>query len=225
MKKLDNKGVTILELVISVAMLSISLIVMYGLITNLTNRKMDIDATAGSILKINEIEQTIQNNIMGYLSDNEIDVNIELKNYQASIEINNSPINIDINNDYDSNKSQIVLDLEEDSTWSIKGKTCKVSELSNVMFASSNNPTKAAGIVIECKGTDNRSVDYIKIPLYFKNMTGNFSKEDTCSNNCFKSNLSDTDVFSGVKRIMENLLLDQSIKQTSLILEVEHLLN
>lgn len=65
---MNKKGMTLIELIISIAMLSGVLVFMYGLMVNLQKKKNDSDAYTDNFIKIAEIETEIQKSIMGYLN-------------------------------------------------------------------------------------------------------------------------------------------------------------
>lgn len=61
MNKLNNKGMTLMELIVSVALISIIMIFMYKLISDVRYEKKENDKITDNIIKISEIEVAIEN--------------------------------------------------------------------------------------------------------------------------------------------------------------------
>ena len=60
MNKLNNKGMTLIELIVSVALISILMIFMYKLISDVKYEKKENDKITDNLIKISEIEVTVQ---------------------------------------------------------------------------------------------------------------------------------------------------------------------
>lgn len=67
MKKINNKGMTLMELLVSVALISIIMLFMYKLISDVRSEKKDNDKVTDNILKISEIEVESINEIISEL--------------------------------------------------------------------------------------------------------------------------------------------------------------
>lgn len=63
---MNKKGMTLLELLVSVALISAIMIFMYKLISDVRNEKKEIDKLTNNSIKINEIEAKIQKTILEY---------------------------------------------------------------------------------------------------------------------------------------------------------------
>ncbi len=68
MKKLNNKGMTVMELLVSVALISVIMIFMYRLIADVRAEKNENDKITDNIIKISEIEVETINEITSQLS-------------------------------------------------------------------------------------------------------------------------------------------------------------
>ena len=100
--KLNNKGVTLIELLISVVLVSIIMGFMYKLLLDVTNMQTNDSFTSSNQLKRNEIIKTIQNdlidnvivpptitkeaNVTTIKYDNETDRSYTIKVYENKIE-------------------------------------------------------------------------------------------------------------------------------------------
>lgn len=166
MKNLNNKGVTLIELLVSITMLGTVMILMYSLMTNIQDKKNNVDMKADDMIKIADLETELQKAIMKPLNYGRTPVSC------ASIRGNNSSITISIkrNNSVTNHiisASNNVISYSGNGTrkWTLKaGKSCSIAFTNNVL--SSNKPV--SNIKIECKDSNNKTVDYIRVPLLFK---------------------------------------------------------
>ena len=161
MKKINNKGMTLTELLVSIVMLSVSMVLMYSLITNLQNRKNEVDLRTNDLVKIADIESNMQNFIMkpynyGKKVINNVTVSINDKVATLNIDSDAHSISIAENNIVYTSPSNDV------TKWSLKDKKC------NKIESIAQNDSKCFYILITCEATANNNIkDYIKIPMCF----------------------------------------------------------
>ena len=176
----NKKGMTLTELLVSIVMLSVSLILMFGLMSNLQEKKRDVDSRSDDLVIISDIEQRLQENIMDRYNIDfgraDISAISEKRPYSCDsgkstcvdIIITNSTGNhinkIKVLNKPDSHGNTII-NYDESSThlkWTIKGKKC---EMSDDMSMVDN-----IYLVITCYNGSNKNdssaVEYIKLPIF-----------------------------------------------------------
>ncbi len=181
--KLNNKGVTIIELLVSVALLSVVLMFLYNLLSSVTFEKdNDFIANSNQANRI-DIINTIESDL---ILDNNIEItSIDDKNLFLK---GNQNYKIVINND-ENTLAYYVNDIIQ-NTWKIKGAT-----LGNINCNKTKGGTNTSNDVTECSDNpiNNRSschkltssqMDSIKItectiPVYTKNVNNTKDNNNT----------------------------------------------
>ena len=179
MKKINNKGLTLIELLISIVMLTISIVLMYGLMSNLQKKRVEVDSRTKDIVKISDIEQTIQEYMMG-----PVDVNYGRQNATIAIqESTSSKIIIKITTDSNIYENTITISSDKhiinysqkigsntnnDATtkWDMGQKECTIINYCEKI--ENYCTTNSKYISIKCKDNNTNSYDYINIPIYIK---------------------------------------------------------
>ena len=178
--KLNNRGMTLTELLVSITMLSVALISMYGLMSNLQKKKNEVDVKADDLIKIADIEKAFQDIVMkptGYgvgkiyhcgsgvqiskfdVNYKEINIKYNLNSESNSgcnlytLSVNNKVIEIKDNNDSNKNRK-----------WTLK-KSCEFLSPSE---DNEDNTNHIYYYVIKC--TEGNIVDYLKFQMYFSNV-------------------------------------------------------
>lgn len=181
--KLNNKGVTIIELLVSVALLSVVLMFLYNLLSSVTFEKdNDFIANSNQANRI-DIINTIESDL---ILDNNIEItSIDDKNLFLK---GNQNYKIVINND--ENTLAYYVNDSIQNTWKIKGAT-----LGNINCNKTKGGTNTSNDVTECSDNpiNNRSschkltssqMDSIKItectiPVYTKNVNNTKDNNNT----------------------------------------------
>lgn len=99
---MKNKGMTIIELIISLAMLSVSMVFMYSLMVNLQNKKNESDKFTDNVIMISEIENVIQEELVSEFS-------------YGKNELTSVIISANTDTDPDNSKPEISFDLAKNS--------------------------------------------------------------------------------------------------------------
>ena len=181
--KLNNKGVTIIELLVSVALLSVVLMFLYNLLSSVTFEKdNDFIANSNQANRI-DIINTIESDLI-------LDNNIEITSIDDKKLVlkGNQNYKIVINND-ENTLAYYVNDIIQ-NTWKIKGAT-----LGNINCNKTKGGTNTSNDVTECSDNpiNNRSschkltssqMDSIKItectiPVYTKNVNNTKDNNNT----------------------------------------------
>ena len=181
--KLNNKGVTIIELLVSVALLSVVLMFLYNLLSSVTFEKdNDFIANSNQANRI-DIINTIESDL---ILDNNIEItSIDDKNLFLK---GNQNYKIVINND-ENTLAYYVNDIIQ-NTWKIKGatfgnincnKTKGGTNTSNDVTECSDNPIKNRS---SCHKLTSSQMDSIKItecsiPVYTKNVNNTKDNNNT----------------------------------------------
>ena len=171
--KIDNKGMTLTELLASITMLTIAMVMMYGLMANLQKKKSVVDANSENLIPIVQIEKSFQEIVMEPINygRNNITENVKFsadgETYSDSIYLTDQTqvyIKYNTTNKYKieiSENNKIIIQDMNNSDKKISQKlkkSCKFKE-GNI----GNNPYN---IIIKCE--DGNSINYIKFPMYFK---------------------------------------------------------
>lgn len=173
MKKLNKNGMTLIELLVSVVLISVIMIFMYKLISDVRNDKKENDKFTDNLIKISEIEVEIQNLIVKEnistisLSDRSVEFpNLKVEFGEDSD--GNLLVTLDKNNDGFSDKKWTLENLSLDGH--IYCYEDKVDEyhLINLKIYLKNN---------------NKIIHVIEIPYYSSALTKlNPGSWDTCPN-------------------------------------------
>lgn len=166
MKKLNNYGMTLMELVVSVALISVIMIFMYKLIADVRSEKNENDKLTDNIIKISEIEVEIQNLI--------IKENIsEISLYNGSIEFPNLTVNFSEEGD----NVKIILDNKEGAT----DKKWTLENLSLGDYCYNGITDKSVNFRIKLN-SGKKTLYAIEIPYYSSSLTTlNTSSWKACS--------------------------------------------
>ena len=181
--KLNNKGVTIVELLVSLALLSVVLMFLYNLLSNVTFEKnTDFIANSNQANRI-DIINTIENDL---ILDNNIEItSIDDKNLVLILK-GNQNYKIEIKND--ENTLAYYVNNSIQNTWKIKG-----GKLGKINCENTKGGTNTVDNATECKG-DNLNItcpsnvitalDSIKItectiPVYTENVDNSKENNNT----------------------------------------------
>ncbi len=152
MKKLNKNGMTLMELIVSVALISVIMIFMYKLIADVRSDKNENDKITDNIIKISEIEIAIQNIIV-----KESISKIILDG--GTIEIPNMKLKFK-----DENKNVVIeLDGEEDKKWTLENLS-----LGNYCYSGITNGS--VNLKINLNSGD-KTLYTIEIPYYSSSLT------------------------------------------------------
>ena len=140
--KINNKGVTIVELLVSLALLSVVLMFLYNLLSNVTFEKnTDFIANSNQANRI-DIINTIENDL---ILDNNIEItSIDDKNLVLILK-GNQNYKIEIKND--ENTLAYYVNDSIQNTWKIKG-----GKLGKINCENSKGGTNTVDNATECKG-------------------------------------------------------------------------
>ena len=173
--KINNKGMTLTELLVSIVMLSVAMVLMYGLMSNLQKKRNDVDLRADDLIRIADIESKLQQYIMkpsdyGRASVNSVTITVA-SNTSASIIIDSVIHSISITNSEGS--SDITYSNGSDTEkWTLKNKECKIENIEPCSNNSCNPGVKRSYLQITCTAKSNDEIkDYIKIPMYFSKLS------------------------------------------------------
>lgn len=183
--KINNKGVTIVELLVSLALLSVVLMFLYNLLSNVTFEKnTDFIANSNQANRI-DIINTIENDLI-------LDSNIEI----TSIDDKNLVLILNGNQNYkivinnDENTLAYYVNDSIQNTWKIKGatlgnincnKTKGGTNTSNNVTECSDNPINNPS---SCRKLSSSQMDSIKItectiPVYTENVDNSKENNNT----------------------------------------------
>ena len=216
---MNNKGMTLIELIITIAMLSVAMTFMYGLMTNLQRKKNDNDAYTDNLMKIVDIETGIQKSIM-----NDFDFGRE---EVTKVRVwNDLWFNGNDTNDHSKVTGHYIrLDVYMDGVWyeksigiNDKGRTVRVRYKKNNAWVDDkiwkfDSEVQGININENCHRyidslfcqinlylyDDNKKVlDTINIPLYFKTelLYTDTTNERKCRNNIDTNTSNCPDIFS-----------------------------
>jgi len=183
--KINNKGVTIVELLVSLALLSVVLMFLYNLLSNVTFEKnTDFIANSNQANRI-DIINTIENDL---ILDSNIEItSIDDKNLVLILK-GNQNYKIVINND--ENTLAYYVNDSIQNTWKIKGatlgnincnKTKGGTNTSNDVTECSDNPINNPS---SCRKLSSSQMDSIKItectiPVYTENVDNSKENNNT----------------------------------------------
>lgn len=183
--KINNKGVTIVELLVSLALLSVVLMFLYNLLSNVTFEKnTDFIANSNQANRI-DIINTIENDL---ILDSNIEItSIDDKNLVLILK-GNQNYKIVINND--ENTLAYYVNDSIQNTWKIKGatlgnincnKTKGGTNTSNNVTECSDNPINNPS---SCRKLSPSQMDSIKItectiPVYTENVDNSKENNNT----------------------------------------------
>lgn len=156
MKKLNNFGMTLMELIVSVALISVIMIFMYKLIADVRSDKNENDKLTDNIIKISEIEVEVQNLI---IKENVSEVTLG----DGSIEFPNLNINFSKEND----NVIITLDKNKDG---VADKKWTLENLSLGNYCYSGITNGSVNLKINLNSGD-KTLYAIEIPYYSSFLT------------------------------------------------------
>ncbi|MBQ9834570.1 MAG: prepilin-type N-terminal cleavage/methylation domain-containing protein [Bacilli bacterium] len=206
---MNKKGMTLIELIVSIAMLSVALVFMYGLMTNLQRKKNDNDAYTDNIMKIVDIETKIQNVLMDdfefgreediseirlwndiWLDEDDkkssqyirLDVKLDGIMYEKAIGVSNKGRMIMVREKL-PHATGVEKEWKNINVWNFgeEVKSVKISE-----NCSWNKPSLHCQINIYLFDDSNKIIDSINVPFYFvtdKFIVNNNNHERLCNLN------------------------------------------
>ncbi len=170
---MNNKGVTLTELLVSVVMLSTAMILMYSLMSDIRLRKKEVDLRSNDIVKVGDVEHKLQQFIMepiNYGRDPVSSVRITTGTNSVVINIDGTIHTINANDSvitYSQNK-----DTSKKGKWVFNDKKCN-----SIVNAEAGNARKYSYIIITCTSDFNEDIkDSIRIPMYFQSLSGNITQ-------------------------------------------------
>ena len=164
---MNNKGMTLTELLVSIVMLTIASVLMYGLMSNIQKKRKDVDVRANDLIRILDIETRFQNEVMEPIDYGRDKVNFTY--YGCNSDSNPSIVYIKFNGiTFTVNVSGSTISLKKDTTttatWTLSDSTCTILSDSCTKKDDTNH---MYNIVVKCSGS--KIDNYIKFPMYFKN--------------------------------------------------------
>ena len=167
---MNNKGMTLTELMVSITMLSIAVVLMYGLMSNLQKKKNAVDIRADELIKIADIEKAFQKKVLsqsdyGRKKVYKCNSTTDLVNY------NSSKLTVAYKTTGSCNKYELsindnvillkdLINTSRQWKWTMK-KDCSFLDASK----EEDNVSNTYNYVIKCY--KNKAADYIKFPIYF----------------------------------------------------------
>ena len=170
MKRINNRGVTLIELLVSIAMLGTVMILMYSLMTNIQNKKNNVDMKADDMIKIADMETKLQKAIMKPINYGRTPVScvsISGDNHRKTVTIKRD--NNTVNHTISASSNVINYSGNGTHKWTLKeGKNCSISSYISYLSSAKLGIKPFANITIECEDNNNKTVDYIGVPMLFK---------------------------------------------------------
>ena len=166
MKKMNNKGVTLMELLVSIAMLSAAMALMYSMMANLQNKKKNLDIRSADLLKIADMENNIEKAIMGPVDYGRdklscLTITSGVNSRTITMKKNDTTYNYTIK----STNNVIELSGSYNYKWTLSnGKKCS---LQSNNYQSISDKKTGFMIIILCEDENSRKTDYIKLPFLF----------------------------------------------------------
>lgn len=170
---MNKKGMTLMEVIISIAMLSVALVFMYGLMVNLQHKKNVSDAYADNLIKIADIETQIQKEFFDFISFGQVvfsEAEIKAKEDSLSISINK---NINKNGEVQTktvgfSPNEIIIKDGNESIikkWTLNNNASSIS-----YFTAEEYKDKKLfyQYKIYFKDAEEKIIDFISIPIYFQ---------------------------------------------------------
>lgn len=162
---MNKKGMTLMEVIISIAMLSVALVFMYGLMVNLQHKKNVSDAYADNLIKIADIETQIQKEFFDFISFGQVvfsEAEIKAKEDSLSISINKNTKTVGF-----SPNEIIIKDGNESiiKKWTLNNNASSIS-----YFTAEEYKDKKLfyQYKIYFKDAEEKIIDFISIPIYFQ---------------------------------------------------------
>ena len=188
MRSLNNKGMTLTELIVSIAMLSVALVLMYGLMSDLQKKKRDVDSRADDLVFISDIEQRMQDYIMkvenlnygrGDIKTISESLNTTTKRATITVTKNDASSSSNSIEIYkNTNNSTITLThtssggSTETTKWTLKDKTCDIADKAAT--------SDTIYLVITCYNGatlgSSSAIEYIRVPLFSSRSGANITK-------------------------------------------------
>ena len=157
MRRLNNKGMTLTELLVSITMLSVAMILMYGLLSNVQKKKNEFTAKADILIPIADIEESFQDIVMGPCDYG--------RNKVTEVSVT-GPTSNKVTITYDSNNYNVEI-ADGNKIKIYKGDNAANPDFAKTLEQSCSFKNLVANdnkyvIIIKC------GEDYIKLPMYFK---------------------------------------------------------
>lgn len=179
MKKISNKGMTLIELIVSVALISIIMLFMYKLISDVRNEKKENDKLANNIITISEIIVDLENRITKqditkiqvtkYWQSYVIFYNYTMSNekYTVSFEFKkkNNGIIISVSNSKEVNGSYQVQPYSV-KKWTINDLMLDLNAVEIRRNPKNSENLKFINIIIPLKDSNGKIVSNIELPYY-----------------------------------------------------------
>lgn len=159
MKKFNNKGMTLVELLISVVLISVIMIFMYQLIDDVRRDKKSSDYLMDNLIKISEIEVAIQNKLINKtipqinINKTSKTINFAFANFSTETSIINfndtkwTLNGLEVNWDkacYKSDGRNILIKIP------LKDKNEKITSLIEIPYYSETDVNVSGGTLGEC---------------------------------------------------------------------------
>lgn len=158
----NNKGMSMVELLVCMAMLSVTMVFMYELITNLQAKRNKIDAEADNMVLIADIESTIQKELFGTEDYNfgRNKLNITTRDEDRNIIITKDRVDKVIQIISKNNIETITL---EANNWKLK-KGIKYKGIDEELYTDSLSGKTYKTYIIKFEDNSG-NLQYIKIPM------------------------------------------------------------
>lgn len=169
MKKINNKGMTLVELIISVALISIIMLFMYKLILDVRKEKKEINSLTDNILKISDIEVKVFNKYMEHVNYDNVFEKAIVSNNSNSFTIILKEKDVSSQHIYNINIQDNKLSLSENSTliekWALTSDVKSITANKSCEYSNSH-----LNCLLEFVLNDeaNKKIDTINFPLYVK---------------------------------------------------------
>lgn len=171
MKKLNKNGMTLMELIVSVALISVIMIFMYKLIADVRSDKNENDKLTDNIIKISEIEVAIQNTIIKEnISKVELKYIDSYNTNQVQFSVNDSVVSKFLVGSDSEDAVFILTDKNgEEQKWSMSNL-----KIGDVCYNSYKSDKENSGYNINIRiplKSNSKVIHVIEIPYYNQSLT------------------------------------------------------
>lgn len=173
---MNKKGMTLMELVVSIALLSVALVYVYGLMTELQRKKNKTDDYNDNLIKIAEIEVDVQQHLLDFISMGRTkadEITIDATSSMLSLNITRTSAGITSNKERRVTflADEVVAEELSGGSWTTL-KRWSLSSRANSVDIKTKNHQESGYIIYDYKvyfldDTD-KVIDMINIPFYLK---------------------------------------------------------
>lgn len=169
---MNNKGMTLTELLVSIVMLTVAIVLMYGLMSNLQKKKYEVELRADELIKIADIEKAFQTRVMKESNYGRNNVS-KCSGTTNIVSYTNPTLTIKYKTTVSCNQYEVAI--RNGNTIELKNLTNNdilkwtMKKSCSWVTTSSNTTKNIYNYVISC--TKDGVTDYIKFPMYFSSVS------------------------------------------------------